>query len=216
MYPGEKELKRYFQHVDEALNISKDVLYEHKVIAAGFDPSVDQWRVQCENGVRITARWFIPCLGFAAKRYFPDWPGVDDYKGYICHSSFWPSKGVDMAGKRVAVIGTGATGIQIAQEAAKEADHLTCFIRTPNTCVPMNQGPVDPKQAKKDLEALHGQLSTSRFDSHAGFLYAAPTKGVLDDPPDIREAVLEEAWRLGGFRLLFSYNDILTNQEAND
>ncbi|KAK3675503.1 hypothetical protein LTR78_004586 [Recurvomyces mirabilis] len=216
MYPGEKELKRYFQHVDKVLNISKDVLYEHKVIAAGFDPSIDKWRIQMENGVRISTRWFIPCLGFAAKRYFPDWPGVDKYKGYVCHSSFWPSEGVDMRGKRVAVIGTGATGIQIAQEAAKEADHLTCFIRTPNTCVPMNQGPVDPEQAKKDLEALHGQLSATRYDNHAGFLYAAPTKGVLDDPPDIREAVLEEAWRVGGFRILFSYNNILTNQEAND
>ncbi|KAK5117570.1 hypothetical protein LTR62_004992 [Meristemomyces frigidus] len=213
-YP--KELKRYFQHVDKVLDISKDVLYEHKVVAASFDPSVDQWRVQCENGTRITARFFIPCLGFAAKRYFPNWPGVADYKGYLCHSSFWPSEGVDMKNKRVAVIGTGATGIQISQEAAREAGHLTCFIRTPNTCVPMNQGPVDPEQAKKDLETLHGQLSADRYDNHAGFLYASPTKGVLDDPPDVREAVLEEAWRLGGFRILFSYNDILTSQEAND
>ncbi|KAK3113017.1 hypothetical protein LTR53_010106 [Teratosphaeriaceae sp. CCFEE 6253] len=215
-YPGEKELKRYFQHVDKVLDISKDVLYEHKVVAAGFDPAIDKWRLVCENGVRITARFFLGCLGFAAKRYFPDWPGFDQYKGYVCHSSFWPTEGVDMKGKRVAVIGTGATGIQIAQEAAKEAKHLTCFVRTPNLCIPMNQGPVDPEAAKRDLETLHGKLNVDRYDNVAGFLYSAPTKGVFDDPPDVQQAVMEEAWRLGGFRLIFCYNDIITDQAAND
>ncbi|KAK5127043.1 hypothetical protein LTR85_008402 [Meristemomyces frigidus] len=215
-YPGEKELKRYFKHVDDVLDISKDVLYKHKVVAAGFEASEDKWHVECENGTRITARFFLCCLGFAAKRHFPDWPGLDNYKGYICHSSFWPAEGVDVKAKRVAVVGTGATGIQIAQETAKEAAHLTCFIRTPNLCIPMNQGPVDPEQAVKDLEDLHEQLNTLRYDNIAGFLYANPQKGVFDDPPDFRQAVLEEAWRLGGFGLLFTYKDILTNQEAND
>ncbi|EMC93437.1 hypothetical protein BAUCODRAFT_240427 [Baudoinia panamericana UAMH 10762] len=215
-YPGEKELKRYFQHVDNVLDISKDVLFEHTVVAAGFDPSVRKWNIVCGNGTRFTARFFLACLGFAAKRYFPDRPGVDEYKGYICHSSFWPTGGVDVKGKRAAVVGTGATGIQIAQEMAREAEHLTCFVRTPNICIPMNQGPVDPEQAKKDLESLHGRLNADRYDNVAGFLYANPTKGVFDDPPDVREAVFEEAWRLGGFRILFSYTDLLTDQKAND
>ncbi|KAK0997823.1 hypothetical protein LTR54_009620 [Friedmanniomyces endolithicus] len=170
-----------------------NVLYEHKVVSAGFDPSINKWHLVCENGTRITARFFLGCLGFAAKRYFPDWPGLDDYKGYVCHSSFWPTEGVDMKGKRVAVIGTGATGIQIAQEAAREAGHLTCFVRTPNLCIPMQQGPVDPETAKKDLETLHGKLNADRYDNVAGFLYANPTKA-----------------------LLFSYMDIITDQAAND
>jgi len=80
----------------------------------------------------------------------------------------------------------------------------------------MRQGPVDPDTAKKDLETLHRKLNADRYDNIAGFLYANPTKGVFDDPPDVREAVLEEAWRLGGFRLLFSYMDIITDQAAND
>ncbi|TKA37347.1 hypothetical protein B0A54_10932 [Friedmanniomyces endolithicus] len=185
-YPGELELKNYFKHVDKVLDISRDVLYEHKVVSAGFDPSIDKWHLVCENGTRITARFFLGCLGFAAKRYFPDWPGLDDFKGYI------------------------------AQEAAREAGHLTCFVRTPNLCIPMRQGPVDPDTAKKDLETLHRKLNADRYDNIAGFLYANPTKGVFDDPPDVRAAVLEEAWRLGGFRLLFSYMDIITDQAAND
>lgn len=215
-FPGEKELKRYFQHVDDVLDISKDVYFKHRVVAARFDADVDKWHIECENGTTITARFFICCLGFAARRYFPDWPGLDDFQGYMCHSSFWPAEGVDYKGKRVAVIGTGATGIQIAQETAKEAAHLTCFVRTPNICLPMNQGPIDPDQAIKDQEYIEDLLRKSRYENIAGFLYPNPTKNVFDDSPEEREKVLEGAWQRGGFEMLFMYADLLTNQEAND
>lgn len=214
-YPGEKELKRYFKHIDGVLDISKDVMYKTKVVAATFDESVDKWHIECKNGTRVTCRFFLCCLGFAAKRYFPDWPGLEDFKGYMCHSSFWPAEGVDVKGKKVAVVGTGATGIQIAQETAKEAGHLTCFVRTPNICIPMNQAPVDPEQAKQDLEFLHDQLTKKRFTSVGGFLYPNPDKGLWDETPEEREARFEEAWRLGGFRILFSYNNLLTDEAAN-
>jgi len=79
-----------------------------------------------------------------------------------------------------------------------------------------SQGPVDPEQAKKDLEQLKEQLGVTRFADFSGFLYGRPTKATMEDPPEVREAVFEEAWRLGGFRLLFCYNDLLTSQEAND
>lgn len=216
-YPGEKELKRYFQHIDNVLDISKDTFLGCKVVAAGFDPQVDKWRIVCENGLKVTARFFLPCLGFAAKRYFPDWPGLEDkYKGYLCHSSFWPAEGVDMKGKKVAVVGTGATGIQISQEAARDAAELTCFVRTPNLCLPMRQGPVDQEESKKDLASLNEKLGTARFGSAAGFIYGDPNKGVFDDTPEEREATLEEGWRYGGFKFLHLYNDMLTSQVAND
>lgn len=166
--------------------------------------------------MRITARFFLPCLGFAAKRHFPDWPGIDDYKGYICHSSFWPAEGVDMKDKRVGVVGTGATGIQISQEAARLAKQLTCFVRTPNHCLPMNQGVVDEETAKRDIERIHGNLTVDRYINVAGMLYANPTKKTFDVPADVREAIWEEAWRLGGFRPLFCFTDLLTDEAAND
>jgi len=215
-FPGEKELKRYFQHVDKVLSISKDVFFEHRVVAARFDGDGDKWHIECENGTSITARFFICCLGFAARRYFPDWPGLEDFQGYMCHSSFWPAEGVDYKGKRVAVVGTGATGIQIAQEMAKEAAHLTCFVRTPNLCLPMNQGPVDPDQAIKDQDRIQDLLQKSRYDNIAGFLYPNPTRNLFDDSPEEREKILDGAWQRGGFEFLFMYADLLTSQEAND
>jgi len=209
-------LKRYFQHVDDILDISKDTLFGHKVVRAEFDASADKWRITCENGVCIIARYFLCCLGFAAKRHFPDWPGLDDYRGYICHSSFWPAGGVDMKGKRVAVVGTGATGIQIAQETAREAAHLTCFVRTPNFCVPMQQKSIDSDEHQHSLLDLPEQLQTLRYENIGGMLYPKASKSVLDFTPQERERVMDAAWQQGGFALAFAFTDTLTNQEAND
>ncbi|KAK6439537.1 hypothetical protein LTR95_004256 [Oleoguttula sp. CCFEE 5521] len=214
-YPGEKELKQYFEHVGKVLDVSRDTLFGTTVLTAVFDESTDKWRIGCENGTRITCRYFLSCIGFAAKRHYPDFKGLDSFKGYMCHSSFWPHEGVDVKGKKVAVIGTGATGIQIAQETAKEASHLTCFVRTPNHCIPMQQGHVDSEQQVKDLATIHDRLTKKRFESLGGMLYPDAAKNVFDDSPEERRATLEEAWRLGGFRLTSAYKDVLTSEAAN-
>ena len=126
-YPGQEELDRYFTHVDKVLHIKKDTIFSTKVEAADFDANTNKWTISCDNGTSIRARFFIPAIGFAAKRHFPDWPGLEEgvFKGVIHHSSFWPSGGVDVRGKKIAVIGTGATGIQIAQTTARDAEELT-------------------------------------------------------------------------------------------
>ena len=163
-------MRAYFQHADERLDLSKDVIFGNKVIAAKFDADEDRWHIECDTGLRVTARFFLCCIGFAAKRHFPDWPGLDSYKGTICHSSFWPAEGMDVRGKKVAVIGTGATGIQIAQETAREAAQLTVYQRTPNLCCPMRQAKVTPEQALSDLKDLPGTLER-RLTLYSGFLY---------------------------------------------
>lgn len=109
-YPGGQELRDYFEHVDRKLQISKDTVFETKVLSATFVEERNVWEIECDTGVRYTCRHFIASLGFAAKRHFPDWPGYDDFEGVIHHSSFWPQEGVDVSGKRCAVVGTGATG----------------------------------------------------------------------------------------------------------
>ncbi|EME83105.1 uncharacterized protein MYCFIDRAFT_188249 [Pseudocercospora fijiensis CIRAD86] len=197
-YPGSAELQRYFEHADKVLNISKDTLYHTRVKAATWDDESHRWHVECDNGTKITAKFMHCCLGFAAKRHFPDWPGFDDFQGYVCHSSFWPKEGIDMRGKRVGVVGNGATGIQIAQESAKDAEHLSVFIRTPNTCIPMNQRPVDPIKAKKDLEDyIPRMLQKERFRTMGGFLYSDPTKTIKETSPEERERILQHAWDNG-------------------
>ena len=214
-YPGVDELNRYFQHVDDCVNISKDTLYHTRVTKAVWNDMDNKWHIECENGTCITTRFMNCCLGFAAKRYFPDWPGLEDYQGYICHSSFWPAEGVNMRGKRVAVVGSGATGVQIAQSSAREASELTVFIRTPNTCIPMKQSVMYPDNVEIDRTKLAYQLEKQRFGTEAGFLYVGQQKSLFEDTPKERDRVLQEAYDAGGFEILFTYNDLLTSEEAN-
>ncbi|KAF2859625.1 cyclopentanone 1,2-monooxygenase [Piedraia hortae CBS 480.64] len=215
-YPSSAELKEYFKHVDKVLDISRDVIFNTKVTEATFNASSNRWHVTCDDGTTISCHFLISCVGFAARRHFPDWPGFDKFQGFICHSSFWPQDGVNIKSKSVAVVGTGATGIQIAQEFSKEASHLTAFVRTPNLCLPMRQSPIDPTQIKQDAETLHEILSHKRFENTGGFNWPTPTRAGTDDTPAQREAVFESVWQRGGFEPLFTYTDMLTNESTNN
>ncbi|KAK5246683.1 hypothetical protein LTR40_011989, partial [Exophiala xenobiotica] len=141
-YPDHAELREYFKHVEDRLHVKKDCVFNTKVVAADWDDDTCSWTIICDTGKVFKSKFWTACTGFAAKRYFPDWEGLEDFKGVIHHSSFWPKDGVDVKGKRVAVIGTGATGVQITQEWAREIGedgHLEMWQRTPNLACPMNQ-----------------------------------------------------------------------------
>ena len=114
-YPDWTELQAYFDHVDKVCNLSKDCAFGSVVTDAQFDTDSGKWNVKTADGRTAKARFLIIAAGFAAKRYIPDYPGVDKFKGIIHHSSFWPIEGVETRGKRIAVIGTGASGVQIIQ-----------------------------------------------------------------------------------------------------
>ena len=214
-YPGSEELRAYFNHCDKQLDLSKDVIFGTKVVGARFDGTQNKWTIDCDTGTRITARFFLCCAGFAAKRHFPDWPGLESYEGTICHSSFWPEEGMDVRGKRVAVVGTGATGVQIAQTTARDAAQLTVFQRTPNLCCPMRQAKVSPEQAQKDLVSLPDTLK-NRLSTFAGFLYERQTVNTFDHTAEEREQFFEKLWQMGGFRMLANnYSDMLSDRKAN-
>ena len=215
-YPGSAELRDYFRHADKELGLSRDVVFGTKVVGAVFDAEENMWDVECDTGLKVRCRFFFCCIGFAAKRHFPDWKGFEQYEGTICHSSFWPEGGMDVKGKRVAVIGTGATGIQIAQTTAKEAEQLTVFQRTPNCCLPMRQAKLTPEQAKKDLDGIDDVMKL-RLTTIAGFLYEAQRDiNTFDHSAEEREAFFQKLWDMGGFRMLANnYGDMLMDPVAN-
>lgn len=165
---------------------------------AHFDKPSARWIVKTEDGRIARAKFFICCTGFAAKRHFPDWPGFEKFQGEMHHSSFWPNEGVDVTGKRVAVIGTGSTGIQIAQETAKTAKSVAVFQRTPNLCLPMRQKKltVEEQEAnKKNYPALYDY----RLTTFSGFPMDFANRNTFDDTPEERERFYEELWEKGGF-----------------
>lgn len=214
-FPTASELQRYFRHVDNVLGLSKDVIYNTKVTRAIFDDSKSTWTISTDKGSKLEANFFIPAVGFAAKRSFPNWAGLDDFKGIVHHSSFWPANGVDLAGKRVAVVGTGSTGVQIVQEIGPQAGALTLFQRTPNLALPLNQVVLTrdmQNESKPDYPAKFLERLQSRF----GYDYSHEDINTFDHTPQQRRAFYQSKWDQGGFLFwVGAYQDLLTDLKAN-
>lgn len=214
-YPGQKELQAYFNHVDQVLSISKDCIFNTRVNAASFDPETAKWTIRTENGMTAVARYFIPAVGFAAQEHIPDWKGLDKFQGTIYHSSHWPREGVDVKGKRVAVIGTGATAIQIIQEWGKEVGELFVFQRTPNFALPMHQKQFDPDEQKR-MAAETQEIFRQCKLTGTGMPHPSPTKMFADFSQEEVAELLNRLYDAGGFGLWGgSYIDVLLNPEGN-
>ena len=159
-FPAWDELRRYFAHVDKKLDLSRDIRFDTRVTRATFEPERNLWRIISADGHTALARFFITCTGFAASAYLPDIPGIDDFAGPCHHTGHWPQEGLDLSGQRIGVIGTGASGVQVIQEAGKVAAQLTVFQRTPNLALPMQQRTLDEatqKQMKENYPAIFRQ-----------------------------------------------------------
>jgi cation diffusion facilitator CzcD-associated flavoprotein CzcO len=214
-YPGWQELRHYFDHVDKQLQVRKDISFGCKVNDARYDKETNTWTVKSENGKTARATYLIVAVGFAAKRYYPDWKGLDSFKGELHHSSYWPQGGVNVDGKRVAVVGTGATGIQMSQEIAKTAGHLTLFQRTANLALPMRQR-VMTTQEQEECKQLYEEFFRERLGTFAGFPFTFYDQRTLLDSPAERQAFFEYLWQRGGFHFwLGTYKDVFADHAAN-
>jgi|HubBroStandDraft_6_1064221.scaffolds.fasta_scaffold06076_10 cation diffusion facilitator CzcD-associated flavoprotein CzcO len=215
LYPSWQELRDYFRYVDEKLGLSRDIRFNRRVNQAQFNPAHNRWTVRSSDGSVARARYLVFCTGLSAKPYIPDLPGLNDFAGERHHTALWPQHGLDLAGKRVGVIGTGASGVQMAQEAAGVAAHLTVFQRTPNLALPMRQKKLDADAIRR-MKEKYPEMFDRRTKTFAGFDYDVLAKSALEVSNDERQATFERLWEIGGFApWIGSFNDILLNKEAN-
>ncbi|WP_298216645.1 NAD(P)/FAD-dependent oxidoreductase [Acidocella sp.] len=215
LYPGWEELRAYFDHVDAKWDLRKDVVLSTRVTGADFDESTRKWTVHTDKGGDYVARSFVLCTGFASKPYIPEFEGMKDFKGEIHHTGLWPQQGVDMRGKRVAVIGMGASGVQVMQEAGAEAKRVTHFLRTPCLAIPMWQRQmteVDNEEMRKHLP----EDMMKRKQTFGGFNYDFQDVGVYEVDDAKREEMFESIWKAGGFWWwLNNFNDVLFDERSN-
>lgn len=179
------------------------------VNSAHWDESTKRWTVGSKEGTTFRARYLIWCTGYFTKRYVPDIPGLASFKGPCLHTGSWPSEGVNLSGKRVGIIGTGASAVQLIQDIAPLVKHLTVFQRTPNTALPMVQRKLpEGGHDKKTYQAAFHRLR----ETTSGFLYSPKDQSALDATPEEREAFFQSLYDIGGFAYyLGSYNDIMTS-----
>ncbi|KIW37066.1 uncharacterized protein PV06_10695 [Exophiala oligosperma] len=214
-YPDWHELQAYFDHCDKVLGLSKDCAFGSVVTSAEFDTDSGKWNIKTADGRNARCKYLIIGAGFAAKRYIPDYASMDRFKGVMHHSSFWPPEGVDARGKKVAVIGTGASGVQIIQEWGPEVEHLTVFQRTPNLALPMGKRDMTAEE-QRALYPVYDELLRMRESTFAGFTYDFAERNTFEDSPEEREALYESLWAKQGFGLwLGSHKDYLFDMKAN-
>ena len=214
-FPGWEEMRAYFDHVDEKLNLRKDVTLNARVLRASFDEDECCWKLATEESGIFKCSFVINCTGFGSKPYTPQLKGLETFDGQAHHTALWPQKGLSFSGKRVGVIGTGASGIQVAQEASKTAKHVTVFQRTPNMYLPMGQkkyGPEENRAMKRELP----ERFKRRGQTFGGFDFDFIMPSGAEVSAKEREATYEKLWAAGGFHFwLGTYFDVFSDEAVN-
>jgi len=215
-YAGQPEILRYLRHVAERFGLRGAVQFGTSVTAARFDPGRSSWQLETDRGDRVEARFFILAGGCLSRPQLAALPGLQAFAGRVLHTGRWPHEPVDFGGRRVAVIGTGSSGIQLIPQVARQAAQLTVFQRTPNYSLPAFNRPLDRDYVRWFKRHYAQRREKARYAPGGSSGYTAPDRSALDDTPREREAVYERGWARGSTALLRSYKDILTSQAAND
>ncbi|MDF1704890.1 MAG: NAD(P)/FAD-dependent oxidoreductase [Aeromicrobium sp.] len=214
-YLGFENVRKYFEYVDSKLDVRKDIEFNTFASQAQWDEDAREWTVYAADGKSRRAKTVLVATGFGAKPLYPDIPGSDTFAGEIHHTARWPQSGLDMTGKKVVVIGTGASGVQVVQEAAKVAEQVTVFQRTPNLALPMGQKQLDHEANNREREGLPERFKI-RGEAFAGFDFDFLPEMAADKTPEELQATYEKFWADGGFPLwLGMYGDLLGDEVAN-
>ncbi|RMZ66139.1 Cyclopentanone 12-monooxygenase [Pyrenophora seminiperda CCB06] len=213
-FPDHHELRRYMAHIDATLGLRRDTTFNARVCSCTWDNGAAKWAIRTESGVTAAARWLVLATGLLHKPLFPSWPGKDKYKGVLLHSAQW-DEGISVKEKKVAVIGAGATSVQIVQELGKEAKELTLLVRRPSYCIPMCQC-IWSEEEKMAFRASCPELFAAGRNSAVGIPNVRNDMRAQDVSAEKRERYLEEIWAAGGMQfLLRNYKNIMLDKEAN-
>ncbi len=214
-FSPQPQILAYANHVADRFDLRKDIDFDVEVTAAHYNEGARRWTVETDSGERVSAQFFIMATGCISTAQIPDLDGFDDYKGRTFHTGNWPHEKVDFTGERIAVIGTGSSGIQAIPVLAKEAAHVTVFQRTPNYSLPSRNVPMTEEYERSWKDVYPAKREEMRYSGH-GSLKDLNDKPALSVSEEERQAVFEERWKTGGTIFLGAFNDILTSQEAND
>jgi cation diffusion facilitator CzcD-associated flavoprotein CzcO len=215
-YAAQPEILRYLEFVADKLDLRRSFRFGRRVTSTVWSDADSRWTITTDTGETLTARFVIAGTGnVTVPKSQAEFPGFERYKGPVYFTGSWPHEGVDFTGKRVAVIGTGSSGIQLIPQVAKQAAHVTVFQRTPNYAVAMQNKKVPAEQQEWNAQNWQQVRNKSR-QRFLGVPYANPAPSALVVNPEERRARYEELWQKGGFNLLTSsYADLLTDERAN-
>ncbi|MFJ1886284.1 flavin-containing monooxygenase [Streptomyces sp. NPDC088137] len=214
-FATQPEILRYAGHVADRFDLRPMISFGTRVASAVWEEEGRTWLLTTDDGRRARARFLVTAVGCLSASRVPDLPGLGSFGGEVHHTGRWPHEGVDLAGRRVAVIGTGSSGIQAVPELASKVSHLTVFQRTPNYSLPARNRPLSGREswrAKTELDELRTYARTG----FSGFYIASTGRSALDVGEEERRAAFERKWAIGGTEIMSVFNDILTDGKANE
>ena len=215
-YSAQPENERYLNYVADKFDLRRDIRLNSRVMSAVFDENKNQWEVVMEDGHRARGQFLITSVGILSAGYVPDFEGKDTFKGTSCHTGRWPKGGVDLAGKRVGVIGTGASGVQLITEIAREVSHLTVFQRTANFCAPLRNSLIDD-DTQKEIKASYPEIFRKCMETAGSFVHEFDPRSAMSVSPEERLEKYESLWQESGFKKwLSNFYDVMLPGEANE
>ena len=214
-FASQPETERYLNHVADKFDLRRDIQFKSRVTAAHYREETRSWDVILEDGRRYRTRLLITAIGVLSAPTMPRIAGVDTFLGQSCHTHYWPKEPVTFAGKRVAVIGTGASAVQTIPEVAKTAGHLTVFQRTPNWCAPLHNGKIGEEEMC-GIRARYPEIFARCNDTPGCFIHAPDPRATHEVTQQEREAFWERLYGEPGFGIWQgNFRDILVDRRAN-
>ena len=213
-FSAQPDILAYANHVADRFNLKKDIEFNIEVKASWFDENLKTWKITTNTGEEINAQYFIMATGCISTTQIPNIKGLSDYVGDTFHTGDWPHEEVDFSGQSIAVIGTGSSGIQSIPVLAKQAKKLTVFQRTPNYSIPSQNEPMTKKYERSWKDVYSERRKEMRYSAH-GSLKDLNDVPALSVDEDQRQELYTKRWAIGGTGFLGSFNDLLTNADAN-
>ncbi|MGA3000579.1 MAG: NAD(P)/FAD-dependent oxidoreductase [Acetobacteraceae bacterium] len=214
-FASQPETERYLNYVADKFDLRRDIRFRSCVTAAHYMEESRLWDVILEDGRHYHTRLLITAIGVLSAPTMPNIPGIDSFKGQSCHTAHWPKQEIDFTGKRVAVIGTGATAVQTIQTIASKVGHLTVFQRTPNWCAPLHNAKISEDEMR-DIRARYAEIFARCHETPGCFIHSPDPRSALEVTQQDRETLWEKLYAEPGFGIWqANFRDILTDRRAN-
>ncbi len=214
-FSPQPETERYLNFVADKFDLRRDIQFSTKVTAAHYQEDTRSWDLTLHDGSHVTTRFLVTAIGILSAPTMPNIPGIEAFQGQSCHTHDWPKAGVDFAGKRVGIIGSGATAVQTIQEIAKTVGHLTIFQRTPNWCAPLNNGKIS-KAEMDDIRARYPEILARCRETPGCYVHSTDPRRTLEATPDERNEFWEKLYASPGFGIWQgNFSDMLSDRAAN-
>ena len=216
LYSGQPENERYLNYVADKFDLRRHIRFNSRVESCVYDEDANRWELTMQDGHKARGQFLITAVGLLSAHYVPDFEGIHDFKGPWFHTGRWPKEGIDLAGKRVGVVGTGATAVQLITEIAREVGHLTVFQRTANYCAPLRNRPITAEE-QEEIRARYPEIFEKCLETAGSFMHEFDKRSAFSVSEEERVEFYESLWQEPGFKKwLSNFYDVMMPGPANE